>query len=222
MGETTIQIYCNECHKKTNHSVIASAEVNGKDGEVNWTDTYQTLKCGCDNVTFIKQEWFSEHQDWSPDYEPFYKYTYYPPPMLSVEPKWFSQLDEKLEDVLNEVYSALQHDLRFIAAVGIRTALDILMVDKVKDEKYNGAKYKALFEKGFATEEQVEMIKAVIDVGDAAAHRGFKPNRKDLTHVLDIAETIIEKIYISGKREEQLLVTARELKTKVPSRYKQA
>lgn len=119
MGETTIQIYCNECHKKANHSVIASAEVNGKDGEVYWTDTYQTLKCGCGHVTFRKQGWFSEHQDWSPDYEPFYNYTYYPPPLFREKPKWFSQLDEKLEDVLNEVYSALQHDLRFISAVGI-------------------------------------------------------------------------------------------------------
>lgn len=220
MGDATIQIYCNNCHKKTIHSFLASAQVEGAEGEVSWIDTYQTLKCGCGNVTFRKQEWFSEHQNWSPDYEPTYNYTYYPPPLFREKPKWISQLDEKLIDVLDEVYTALQYDLYYIAAVGVRTLLDMLLVAKVGDKGDNEAKYRALLQEEHATEEQVEMIKVVIETGNAAAHRGYKPSRKDLNTAMDIAETIIERIYISGKREELLLKKALELKSKVPPRSK--
>lgn len=222
MGEDIIQIYCNDCCKKINHTVLASAEVKGAEGEVYWTDTYQTLICGCGNVTFRKQGWFSEHQDFSPNYEPVYNYTYYPPLLFRKQPIWIFQLDENLVGVLNEVYSALQHDLRYIAAVGIRTILDMLLVTQVGDSGNNKAKYRALLEGEHATEDQLEMIKAVIETGDAAAHRGYKPNRKDLNSAMDIAETIIERIYISGKREELLLEKALELKSKVPPRYTQA
>ena len=119
LTEKTIQIHCNACVRKTSHRVLASADVHGEHGEEHWTDTYQTLQCTCGHVTFSKQEWFSAWQDGDPDSAPLYKHTFHPLPIYRAKPTWISQLDEKLVEVLDEVYSALQHDLRFIAAVGI-------------------------------------------------------------------------------------------------------
>lgn len=218
MKKLSIRIFCNNCDKITSHFLLASVDESGEQREMYWTDTYQILKCGCGNVIFRKQEWHSEWQDPDPEAEPFYNNTYYPPQHFRKKPKWLYQLDEKLIDVLEEVYTALQYGLHYVATVGIRTALDMVIVDKVKDLETNREKYAALLKKQIVTEEQLELIKTAIEAGDAAAHRGYKPSQEDLKHLVVITEAIIEKLYLAKKKEDFLLEKAGEIKSKVPPR----
>jgi hypothetical protein len=211
-----IKIFCNNCDKVTNHSLLASVDEHGEQGVVHWKDTYQILKCSCGNVTVRKQQWCSEWQE--PNSEPHYNYTFLPPRHFRKKPKWFSQLDQKLIDVLDEVYAALQHGLYYVATVGIRTVLDMVMVDKVKDIGENEDKYAALLAKGIVTENQLDLLKVAIEAGNAAAHRGYRPSADDLKHLIVITETIIEKLNIAKRKEEYLLGKAFEIKSKVPLR----
>lgn len=219
MSKKTVSAFCNECSKKTCHNVLSSVDVGGYDGEVNWSNTYQVLECGgCKHVTFRKRFWFSEWQSGDPDEGPIFEDSYFPPPLFREKPKWFAELDQKLSTVLEEVYIALQNNIRYLAAVGARTALDIILVDKVTDKGSFDVKLKALVSEGFVSEAEKGMLKAVTEAGNAAAHRGYLPEEKDLILVMDIIESVIEKLYISGKRQEDLSIRAAELDKRVPKR----
>ena len=95
---------------------------------------HQLLLCStCSTGTYRKRVWFSEWQDPDPGARPIYEDTYYPPRLEKEKtlPSWHNQLPEALQEVTRD--TALQHGLRYIAAVGCRTALDIAMVEKVGD-----------------------------------------------------------------------------------------
>jgi hypothetical protein len=113
--------------------------------------------------------------------------------------------------MLEEVYSALHSDSRCLAMMGARTVLDLVFVDKVGDVRTFGEKLKALEELGVIGAQNREFLSAAVDAGSAAAHRGFKPNEKDLGLVLDIVENLLQAVYV-------LEDAASELRKRIPTR----
>ena len=210
---------CDTCLNETNHKILCSEQISGSIDIVDWVDTYQVLECqGCNNVMFRKRHWFSEDQDFRPDACPVYRDTYFPPLSFREKPEWYSSLEKKLTEVLDELYIALQNDIRFLAAVGARTALDIVLVEKLGDKGTFVEKLNALKSRGLVTEAEREMLDAVTEAGNAAAHRGYSPNPDDLVAVMDILEAVIEKLYFAEKKESELLRKAKRLMQNVPSR----
>jgi hypothetical protein len=86
-----------------------------------------------------------------------------------------------LEDLLTSVYTALDNDLRVLAAIGLRTAFDraseLLSVDP---EKTFADKLSQLMANGDIGSTEKESLDVLTDAGGAAAHRGWKPNPKQL------------------------------------------
>jgi hypothetical protein len=60
---------------------------------------------------------------------------------------------------------------------------------------------------------QKEIIETTLEVGHASIHRNYNPTRQDVTQVLDIAENIIQSIYVSTEQ-------AKALKKRIPPRPK--
>jgi hypothetical protein len=184
---------------------------------VDWADIYQVLECaGCGHVTFRKRFWFSPWQEETPYTGPVFEDTYFPPPSFRRKPTWFDELDETLRNVLEEVYIALQNNVRYLAAVGARTALDTVLVDKVSDKGSFSDKLDELEKIGLVSQAERKMLEAVIEAGNAAAHRGFALEQEDLIVVMDILESVIKKLCVTQKHEKALLEKAEELRTKVP------
>src|SRR6266404_4724589 len=130
------RIFCNQCGVITAHSVATAHTV--EEGAKDWSTStlHQILLCStCSTGTYRKRLWFSEWQDPDPDSDvgPLYEDTYYPPRLTKVLPNWHCQLPDALQEILREAYTALQHDLRYISAVGCRTALDMAVVEKIGD-----------------------------------------------------------------------------------------
>jgi hypothetical protein len=133
-------------------------------------------------------------------------------------PNWLDKLPEDLQEALRESYTASQHDLRYVAAIGCRTALDIATVDKIGDAGGSKKKLSKLAEQNHITAMEKELMDAVIDTGDAAAHRGFRPNPKQLLRIFDIVERVLYSFYIKAGEEQELLKHARQIKANVPPR----
>jgi len=54
------------------------------------------------------------------------------------------------------------------------------------------AKLKAMHEKSLMTAAQVETLDAAINAGNAKAHRGYGPSKRNVFTILDIAEALLQ------------------------------
>ncbi|MFZ2632613.1 MAG: DUF4145 domain-containing protein [Desulfosalsimonadaceae bacterium] len=217
-----IRIFCNECLREMTHIILSSVQRKGchdvnPDFTILWENTYQVIECQeCHNVTFRIRHWNDEIQ--SSHDKKDYQDSYYPPIVSRPKPPWFGKLDEKFQDILQEVYIALDANTRFLAAFGARTALDMLIVDKIGDTGSFENKLKKLETDGYIDSTERELLDAITEAGNAAAHRGYAPDEKLLESVIDILESLFDKFCIKPERDKELLKKARELKSKIPKR----
>jgi hypothetical protein len=184
-----IKGHCPNCGANINAGVMASHKTSWSDDyDPIWGETdYRILRCcGCDAVYFQKAEVFSENMDYP--YHPvtgetqaeyIVDYSYWPSPLKRTRPEWLNDLisiDKKLYDIMGEVYTALDNDLKVLTAIGIRTSFDrgteLLNVDPAKSffEKLND-----LWSSGKIGQSEKDTLEVLSDAGGAAAHRGWEP-----------------------------------------------
>lgn len=224
----TVKSHCNRCHGETNQAVLHKetvkwAEVIDENEEmgvfkVSGTDAYQMLKClGCDSISFKHISWFSENRDSQGNIRP--ELAYYPPSIYRTEPTWLNELDNILEgeehkfiyDLMKEIYSSLHNDSRRLATMGIRALIEHIMIKKVSDQGSFPRNIDKFEEMGFISVSQKEILKAVLEAGHATIHRSYSPTVEDLHTCMDIAESIVESVYIHPTK-------ANKLKGKIPPR----
>lgn len=213
MDEDLRRIECNRCGIVTLHDRLTSTTLWGvtdpitgdeipgvgepADSEydwqtgADWCETYALLKCrGCNEVCLQVQRFDRAH----PDDDPVTRY--YPPRLFRRQPRWFAALPPELQALLDEVYAALAANSSRLAAMGLRAAIDMVLSDKVGDEDKNFfKKLERLEELGLVGKANREHLAAALDVGHAAAHRGYAPSLSDLERVLDIVENLLVSAY---------------------------
>lgn len=91
--------------------------------------------------------------------------------------------------------------------MGARTLLDMLMVQKVGDVGSFKQKLKKLQAGGFVSADNVEILDAALDAGNAAAHRGHAPNASDVNTVMDIVENLLQAVYVLPDMAQRLKET---------------
>src|SRR5262249_25547844 len=122
MPETT-QSHCNTCAGERRHDVL-HREVDKwtNDDGIPGEDEDEMLRCcGCNTFSLRQKSWNSE---WLDDLgQPEVDTRYYPPLIFRPLPRWLLQLDtflpseRTIEELLKEIYVALQNDLRRLAAM---------------------------------------------------------------------------------------------------------
>jgi hypothetical protein len=115
--------------------------------------------------------------------------------------------------LLDEVYKAIHGNLNTLAAAGIRTIVDVTMTAKVGDRGTFGKTLGEFEQRGFIAPKHAEFLDKTIDAGNASAHRAFTPTPKDLQLLMDIAENLIESVFIYPDR-------MKEFSKRVPQRKK--
>lgn len=207
--------HCNECGGDRNHESLHSEKTSWSDDEygISGSDTYETLRCmGCDGVKLRHTSWFSE------DDEP--SITYFPPAIFRPKPEWFQSLSYELPSeasfihvLLNEIYVGLQNDLPHLAAMGVRSLIERVMVSKTSDLGSFSKNMMKFEELGYVSRIQRERLEAILEAGHATIHRSFSPSTKDVITLVDIAEHIVETVYLHEAK-------VAELKSRVPPRNK--
>jgi hypothetical protein len=197
--------HCNKCFGITNSWIRADHTVNGDDGPISWSNTYEVLQCcGCDAISVRHKYWFSEWDELDYDengrieMRPGIKETYYPAPTLRTKPTWFDKInDEVLRDVLDELYSALNSGLNVLASIGARTLLDRTGFLLIGDpERGFDGKLSALVTDGHISSQEKSILGAVADAGNASAHRGYTPTSERLGHIVDIIENLVHRAFV--------------------------
>jgi hypothetical protein len=88
--------------------------------------------------------------------------------------------------------------------MGIRALLEQVMIQKVGDLKTFDMKLDAFQNAGFISAIQRDAMRATLDVGDAAMHRGYVPTETDLKLALDIVEGVLAPIYDHRSEAEKM------------------
>lgn len=214
------KVFCNSCERTLSHSTLTSGRINVETTKNNGTyQNYEVFQCReCKKVTFSVSDWIYEGPMIGDPYPK--KIHYYPPRLFRSKPSWYKNLDKKIKSILDEVYIALDNSLMIIACTGTRTALDKLIEDTIGDVGSFKNKIDTLRKRQIVTKEEKELLLTVIDAGSASAHRGFRPNKKTMNHIMDIVERIFYKLHIEPKESKVLLKKAEKIKRKTPKRKK--
>lgn len=205
-------VHCNSCGAETRHSVIAERIQHGSETideelgiDISWRTRWTMLECcGCEEVCLRRAFWFSESALYGEE-----KLQFFPPPTARRPPRWFDQLGQEEQQLLEEVYVAVQADSRRLSMMGARAVVDIVM-NREGDQGDFGSGLNALEVRGLIGARQREVLKAALDVGHAAAHRGHRPSREDVETVIDIVEHLLQA--------ELLGPAAADLRTRTPPR----
>ncbi|MDF8362485.1 DUF4145 domain-containing protein [Achromobacter anxifer] len=201
--------HCPACGAGKNADIVAAYKDTWQHDEHpiwGWID-YRILKCrGCDRIYFQRAEACSENINHycdaagHPQQEYEVDYSYWPSPLKRPRPSWLDELvslDSDLHSILNEVYSGLDSDLAVLSATGMRTAFDrateLLGVDPAKTFQQ---KLEDLFAAGKVGAAEKETLAVLADAGGAAAHRGWKPQPKQLATMMDIVEAFCHRNFI--------------------------
>jgi hypothetical protein len=105
----------------------------------------------------------------------------------------------------------LQNNLPSLAAMGVRSLLEKVMISKTGDK---GSFFKNINEfesMGYVSRIQKERLESILDAGHATIHRNFIPCRADIITLVELTEHIIETVYLHEDK-------VNNLKNRVPTR----
>ena len=213
-GEPTIiKGHCPSCGGGCKAYVRGEHAIHSTDPDdgISARDVGMVLECcGCERIYFRRDFWLSE-------WESCVETSYWPAPVRRQRPTWFEKIEaseRELGMLLDEMYTALDNDLRVLAAIAARTVFDcasqLLGVDPATDFKEN---LRSLCAKGRIGSDEKETLKTLVDAGSAAVHRGWRPTVDEISTMVGVVETFIHRSLVLGGGIEKL-------KASVPARPK--
>jgi len=192
-----LECFCNGCRRSTWHTVLhaLSQHYGDENGYEEWTD--YTLRCeGC-RIVKLRNDWAGSGMGDE------VATTYYPPASLRREPEWVSRwwgtpgLKDPVRQICQEVYKALQNGMPHLAAMGVRSALEQVMIDKIGgDQDRFDKNLDELYKQGHVSLLMRERLQSVLDAGSATIHRGHTPTKADLDILVTVMEHVIESLYV--------------------------
>lgn len=231
------KVHCAQCHGIRNCEVRAVHRQDFNDGYADARTDWYILECrGCDNV-FVQtistnDDDCMEGVDEDGDLFSYYveSVKYWPSLAKRTRPAWLREtgLDGVTGDVarnlyivLTELYTALDGDLRMLAGIGIRTAFDVASEAlHVEPHLSFGQKLQTLVERNFISLTERGRLDVLVDAGNAAAHRGWRPDQSEITTLMDILEHFIETLLVNPAKRRALDQEAANLKARVPIKIK--
>lgn len=188
--------YCNVCRRRCMHRSILReggcietlAPDNSEEMVFHQSDVFKCSSCG-----FLSLRFFGV-QVMGPEVE-----VWYPPEIARRRPSWWSELpDGSIRELLAEVYSSVVHDNTRLAAMGIRTLIEQIAIEKAAaPSSYTFAKkLRRLVDMGLIAANSEPALKQALELGHAAVHRGHRPHMIPLVQCLDIVENMLEAIYV--------------------------
>lgn len=207
---------CPQCGPGRRAEVVAFFSVTNQDerSPVYQVINYNTLRCcGCGVVHVRRDVFFSEDEDHEQDpitgeWETVLRptSTYWPASERRRQPSWSLQVqDDVIHRLLDEVYRALNDDLRTLAAMGVRALLDRTFELAGADPAAGfEEKLKTLTADGAISVRDKETLTIMTDAGSAASHRGWQPDADDLDTILDAAEAVLHRVMVLPSNAQRL------------------
>ena len=138
MTDDVAKGHCPNCGADRNASVAGYHKEDEDDGNVWGSSEYRILKClGCGRVYYQTYSLCSELYDISTDgdyvLEP--RIEHWPSPRKRTPPNWpYGPVPDEIESLWYEAHSAYEANLYRLAAMGLRSVLERIIVDRIGDQ----------------------------------------------------------------------------------------
>lgn len=217
MADDTVKAPCPICRAERTAKILASHKEESNDEYLWYSTEYRILKClGCDFLYVEKVDLCSEDEELNDNggWELIPRVLYWPARRQREKPSWLhNPLPWAIFCLLEEIYSAVEARTFRLAAMGIRSLLERIMIERVGDQGNFIKNVDKLQEAGYLSVRQRNALDTMLEAGHAATHRGWNPSVDDINVLLDIAEHVIQVIY---HHEAQ----ASSLEGKIPRRQR--
>jgi hypothetical protein len=198
-----VQVHCNRCLGDRKHRVLFSKrnDWTDDDTDISGGETWILSQCkGCNSICLQREHWCSDDTDING--HPIISGVLFPPMVTRQQPIWrrhFLETNSKLLEInllLDEIYEALGVAAYRLSTIGIRALVEKIMIDEVGDGGTIAGNMRAFFTAGFVAPTQQDAFeKTLINAGNAAMHRGFKPDADTVNKLLDMVEAVIYSIH---------------------------
>lgn len=112
-------------------------------------------------------------------------------------PPWLGKLPQEARILMNEIYAATDAGTYALPAMGIRAVVDVVSKEVLKGDLGTfRQKLDGLRDAGHLTNVQHDALDAVVNAGNAAAHRGFTPSAEALASMLAAVSHLLHAIYV--------------------------
>ena len=184
------RLHCNECGHKTTHKRLHH---HSREHHPRWDDSaddpeafevrHELLECcGCGEVV-LRDSHFGYSDSPVVDY--------FPPRVFRKVPDWIHDVKADEEDLLREVYRAIDANCSRLAVFGCRTLIDVRLTKMVGDIGGFKKKLEKLEEREGISKADRATLETVLEVGNATAHRGHTPRSDDVEFVLNFIEHLL-------------------------------
>jgi hypothetical protein len=209
--------HCPECNGYRLSEIMAE-EVDRRIGDEffgpDWReDIYRIVRCrGCNTrfyqtVSSNAEDLVEQRDEHGATVKVPHKYIqHHPPPRVRSRPKWATNKwteDVVLRRLLNEMYVAFNNYLHVLSAIGMRTVFDrateVLGIDPGGTF---AEKLDAMVNAGKIGTEECEQLRLLIDVGSAAAHRGWMPRLSHLETAALILEGFLHRAFVMPREAD--------------------
>ena len=150
--------------------------------------------CGCERIYFRRDFWLSEWEG--------VETSYWPAPVRRQRPTWLEKIEASERDLgmlLDEMYAALDNNLRVLAAIAVRTVFDRASQRRGVDPAARfGKKLDSLRADGWISVRERETLGVLVDAGSAAAHRGWRPTVDEVSTMVEVVETFLHRSFVVG------------------------
>lgn len=129
------------------------------------------------------------------------------PPALR-EPSWFGKLPQHAQALMREIHVAQHFELLALSTMGVRAVIDVA-ADHILGKAISGfdTKLRSLRDQGHLTSREFDVIKAVVEMGHAAAHRAHVPDKNDVRLMLEALDHMLCSAY--GLHDAQQALVAK-------------
>jgi hypothetical protein len=210
--------FCSNCGDDVDHHVAGVCSRTEHWGQVNASGPeyyfrYELIQCvACKRAALREISWFSEDTS-SEDGSPSPNVKYAPPRRKRRPPVWLDRLKDEqganayrnLPLLLEHVYSAIDNDCLELAAMGIRTMIDVTLQEHIGATKNNfPTKLEKAVKAKLIAQSQSEILLHVLNLGSETSHQLLLPNQDEILMALDIAESLFQQLFIHPQHAETL------------------
>lgn len=220
--------YCPTCKGERNcyqhGNIVKTWSLSDYDGNLmDGAFEHSLFEClGCETVFYEQTSTDSENIDiWHDRFgqmqgERIKTKTTFPKPPSRPKPKWTEDYDKiglKLPSILEEIYNAYEANCFVLTVIGLRTALDCCFeLLKIDTDLGFANKLTQLLSNHYVGQKEYDLLEVLIDAGNAAAHRGWNTEIKQIESLMEVLETFIKRVFING----ELILS---IKDTIPKRY---